>query len=71
VVGERLDVDVGGPHRNRFLDDQVDEPDDRRVPFLQCVRARTGLGAAGVLGEVDRRVGEFLKHRVDRLGLGR
>ena len=50
------------------MDDQVDEADDRRVPFLQGV----GSGFAGpraVLGEVDRGVAPFLEHRVDRLSL--
>ena len=40
AVGERLDVDVGRPHRDGFLDDQVDQPDDRGVALLQGVGRR-------------------------------
>ena len=38
AVGERLDVDVAGPEADRFLNDQVDELDDRGVALLarQC-----------------------------------
>ena len=34
AVGERLDVDVAGPQADRFLDDQVDQLDDRGVALL-------------------------------------
>src|SRR5262249_9711291 len=63
------DVDVGGAHGHGLLDDQVYQPDDRRVTLLQGVGTAPFGGAAPVLGEVDRGVGELLEHRVDRLGL--
>ena len=34
AVGERLDVDVAGPQADRFLDDQVDQLDDRGVAVV-------------------------------------
>ena len=52
-----------------FLDDQVHQPDDRRVAFFQGVGGRPPVPPVAVLGEVDGGVGEFLEHRVDRLGL--
>ena len=40
AVGERLDMDVAGTHGHRFLDDQVHQLDDRRVPFFERVGDR-------------------------------
>ena len=55
AVGERLDVDVAGPQADRFLDDQVDQLDDRGV----AVVGRRRLGGRFGLGEVDGGVGEL------------
>ncbi len=66
-VLERLDVDVRGPQLNRLGNQQLHQPDDRGAGFVDDFVAggRFLLG----FGEVDRRVGEFLQHRVGALVL--
>ena len=44
AVGERLDVDVAGPQADRFLNDQVDELDDRGI----ALRRRPPAAVASV-----------------------
>ncbi len=66
-----LDVDIARPHRHGFLDDQVHELDDRRVAFFQSISRRRLTARRSILGKVDRRVREFLEHRVHRLRLRR
>ena len=67
-VFEGLDVDVAGPQLNRLGDDEAAELDDRRIRRFLC-GSRGGL-FHGRFGEVDRRVGEFLEHRVGALAVG-
>ena len=67
AILERLDVDVGGPQLHRFGDHQLHQPDDRGAVLVDFVFAGPALVFG--LGEVDRRVGEFLEHRVGALAL--
>ena len=65
AVLERLDVDVRRPKLHGLGNHQVDEPDDRGAALVDLFLAgpRVFLG----LGEIDRRVGELLEHRVGAL----
>ena len=66
AVFEGFDMDIAGPHRDRFGDDQVNQPDDRGA-VLVTFGGGLGLGHL-CLGEIDLGFCEFLQHRVDRLG---
>ena len=61
AVFERLDVNVRGPQLHRLADDHLHQPNDRCAGFVED---SSELVAGSGLGEVDRRVGEFLQHRV-------
>ena len=68
AVFERLDVNVRSPQLDRFGDHQLDEPDDRGAGFIDDV-VGVARGVVFGFGEVDRRVGEFLQHRVGRFAV--
>ena len=75
-VLERLDVDVGGLGADRVLDEQVDQPDDRRLErhVAQVVDVLVAAGAAVVLHALDdalQRRGRAVVDPVDGLGDGR
>ena len=62
-------MDVARAERHGLGDDQVDQLHDRGVGcfFLRLVRRLLDRG----FGEVDRRVGEFLQHRIGALAVAR
>ncbi len=59
-------MNIAGSHGDGFADDQVNESNNRCAVFV-AFGGRFGLGDFG-RGEVDLSFGEFLQHRVDRLG---
>jgi hypothetical protein len=65
MVSNGFDVNVAGPKTHRLLNDQVDEFDHRGVAVHHG--RGNGSGSFGLRG-VNRGVGEFLQHRVHRLG---
>ena len=65
AVGERLDVDVAGPQADRFLDDQVDQLDDRGVAVVADGRHARSASVSVKSICVSVNSGE---HRVDRFG---
>ncbi len=69
AVFERFNVNVRGPQLHRFVDDQVGQADDRRAGFVDLL-FRSRLHRLG-FGEIDRRIGEILQHRVGALAVQR
>ena len=67
TILEWFDVNIACTQLDRFLNHQVYQANHRCGTVIDIL---LGLFAIGVsFGEVDRRVGEFLKHRVSRFTL--
>ena len=66
AIFKRLNMNIGSPELNGFLNHQPHEPDDRCASFASVVGSTGIVGVADCLGKVDRGIGELRKDGVSR-----